>query len=77
LIFFFIFEKKILASGLVEISKSKGPKHKEWEAIEFGLLCFEKDYEEKSFFFRQYEIAPELHVSKFFSSLINFIFSKT
>lgn len=43
-----------LCTAIVELYHSNQSTHSAWEKISVGALCFEKDYEKRSYFFRLY-----------------------
>lgn len=43
-----------LCTVVVEMYETLGPTHSVWNRVCAGILCFEKDYKEKSYFFRLY-----------------------
>lgn len=55
LIFKLVNEKSFsLCTVIVELYQTAAPAHSMWKKNNVGALCFEKDYEKKSYYFRLY-----------------------
>ena len=69
--YFSSFYMKTITSADVELHKSIGPNHTEWEQIQTGILHFKRDFLRNSFFFQLIDDVV-IYVKNCIKYMINF-----